>query len=73
MKGLRVAKGVRGVEFEGVWGELRSGAGFRGQWLAGCLEVALFFVWGGGGGAGGWAIILWGLDNFLIFPNFLIS
>ena len=47
MKGLRVAKGVRGVEFEGVWGELQSGAGFRGQWLAGCLEVALFFVWGG--------------------------
>ena len=23
-----------------------------------------------GGGAGRWAIILWGLDTFLIFPNF---
>ena len=23
------------------------------------------------GGAGRWAIILWGLDTFLIFPNFL--
>ena len=31
MKGLRVAKGVRGVEFEGVWGGLQSGAGFRGS------------------------------------------
>ena len=25
------------------------------------------------GGAGRWAIVLWGLDRFLIFPNFLIS
>ena len=24
-------------------------------------------------GAGHWAIILWGLDTFLIFPNFLRS
>ena len=24
-----------------------------------------------GGGAGRWAIILWGLDSFLMFPNFL--
>ena len=27
----------------------------------------------GGGGAGRWAIILWGLDTFLMFSNFLIS
>ena len=26
-----------------------------------------------GGGPGRWAIIPWGLDNFLIFPNFLGS
>ena len=25
------------------------------------------------GGAGRWAIVLWGLDRFLIFTNFLIS
>ena len=25
------------------------------------------------GGTGHWAIILWGLDTFLLFPNFLIS
>ena len=30
------------------------------------------FVWGRGG-AGHWAMILWGLDNFLIFPDFLRS
>ena len=30
-----------------------------------------FILAGGGGGAGRWAIILWGLDTFLIFPNFL--
>ena len=23
------------------------------------------------GGTGHWGVILWGLDNFLIFPNFL--
>ena len=28
---------------------------------------------GGGGGAGRSAIVLWGLDTFLIFPNFLGS
>ena len=49
MKGLGVAKGVRGVGFEGVWGELQSGAGFRGRWLAGCLGV---FWWGGAGELG---------------------
>ena len=30
-------------------------------------------VFAGGGGAGRWAIILWGLDTFLMFSNFLIS
>ena len=51
------------------------------QWLAGYLGLALVFVGGGAGrgggglvsGAGGWAIILWSLDTFLIFHNFLCS
>ena len=29
--------------------------------------------WGEGGGVGHWAIIIWGLDSFLIFPSFLGS
>ena len=47
MKGLRVAKNVRGVRSEGVWGKLQSRASFRRQWLTGCLGVTLFFVWNG--------------------------
>ena len=40
-------------------------------------EFSAGFVKAGGGGlcggAGRWVIIPWGLDTFLIFPNFLIS
>ena len=54
---------VRGSRLRGIWGWLR-------------------FLWGwgvvvGGGvncwGAGRWAIILWGLGTFLMFPNYLRS
>ena len=33
--------------------------------------VAPGFHVGYGGWAGRWAIILWGLDTFLMFPNFV--
>ena len=69
----------------GVWlGGVDWALGMRGlQSFAGYLGLALVFVWVGalwdwrsfyfGGGTGGWAIILWGLNFFLIFPNFLRS
>ena len=51
---------------------------WRGHWGLGYA-----FIWAGalgagpcfhfGGGAGGWAIIVWGLDSFLMFLNFLRS
>ena len=51
-----------------------------GQSVAGYLGVAPVFVGVGGGGggvncwgAGRWAIILWGLGTFLMFPNYLRS
>ena len=49
MKGLGVAKGVKGIGFWGVWGELGLGGGFRGQSVAGYLGLglALVLVWGG--------------------------
>ena len=64
------------VFFQWVWAGC-----FILQWLMGYLGLALVFVWGGfsagvGGGGGGHgrsAIVLWGLDTFLIFPNFLGS
>ena len=71
MKGLGVAIIVKGIGFEGVWGELESEGGFRGQSVTGCLGLTLVFVWGSV--AGRWATILWGLDTFLIFPDFLRS
>ena len=70
------------VFFQWVW----TGC-FILQWLMGYLGLALVFVWGGfsasvgrgfilaggGGRPGRSAIVLWGLDTFLIFPNFLGS
>ena len=75
---------------------LARGCGLGLRWVAGCLGLALVFVWGGAlrwGGGGGvncyffgtfllvlakfWrgagrlAIVIWGLDTFLIFPNFV--
>ena len=42
-----------------------------------CISGLFCYYWlnvhfGGGGGASHWALILWGLDTFLIFPNFII-
>ena len=37
------------------------------------ISKVFILVWTGGGGAGHWAVILSGLDTFLIFPNFLRS
>ena len=76
MKGLGVAKGVRGVGFGGVWGELQSRAGFRGQWLAGCL-ISVFRGFspsiGGAFCFGGWEQGGWGLGyhslGFRQFPD----
>ena len=55
-----------GLGFEGSgvgWG--RGGGGrFRGQWLAGCLGLALVFVWGGARRGGG--------GDFLFFGTFLL-
>ena len=49
-------------------GILGAGSGFRVGWRA---------AEGGGliadGGAGRWAMVLWSLGNFLIFPDFLRS
>ena len=49
---------------------------WQGHWglghafiLAGALRAGRCFHFGGG--AGGWAIIVWGLDSFLMFLNFL--
>ena len=64
-----------------VRGVFGAGSGVRGEWSAAggvwvvnfrgfLLAWAGFSFWGGGG-AGHWAIILWGLDTFLIFPNSL--
>ena len=58
----------------GVFG---AGSGFRVEWHT---AVGVYFLsFGGfllvlrgfyfGGGAGRWAILLWGLDTFLMFPN----
>ena len=58
--------------------ELDLGVAFN-YWAAvirGVFEAALVFMWGSplrSGGDGHWVIILWGLDTFLIFPNFLRS
>ena len=56
-----------------------TGSSFRVGWrTVGGLDLCFsgFFRWYWqrfhfGGGAGRWAIVLWGLDTFLIFPNFL--
>ena len=64
-EGLAVAKVVGGIGFGG------SGVGW-GQLLAGLLGLALVCVWGGALRGGGlWAIILFALGTFLMFPNFL--
>ena len=51
-----------------VWG------GTRREEFFFCFSGVFFYYWQSfhfGGGTGRWAIILWGLDIFLIFPNFL--
>ena len=50
----------RGAVACGVFG---AGSGFRLGWRG-------FHI---GGGTGRWALVLWDLDNFLIFPYFLSS
>ena len=49
MKGLRVTKIVKKLNFEGVWGKLESERGFQGhrKSVAGYLGLALAFVWNG--------------------------
>ena len=47
MGGLGAAIGVGEVGFGGVWCELGSGRGFRGEWRTGCLGLILVFVWNG--------------------------
>ena len=50
-----------------VWGgALQEGFNF-------CFSMVFCWYWHFGGGTGQWAIILWILDIFLIFPNFLRS
>ena len=39
--------------------------------IPGAFGAGSGFHVGYGGSAGRWAIILWGLDTFLMFPNFL--
>ena len=44
MKGLRNAKVVREIGFEGVWADLEADECFRGQSFMGYLRLALVFV-----------------------------
>ena len=68
VSGLGDAAVARGVSWAGsgfVWGGAR---------LRGLLSIfrGFFWYWRGlhfGGVAGHWAIILWGLDSFLIFAS----
>ena len=56
-------------------------SGFRVKWRTAVKVQFLFFKgflvvlagWSFWRGAGHWAFILWGLDSFLVFPNFLRS
>ena len=43
MRGLRVAKIVKGMVFERVWGELELGGGFLGQSVMGYLGLIALF------------------------------
>ena len=65
--------------FVGALGRRVSGAGcdFRAGWHSaggggGYCYFRGFFACAGGGN-GHWGIILWSLDTFVIFPNFMIS
>ena len=55
-----------------------AGCGFRAGWrsagggVGGYCYFRSFFA-GAGVGNGHWGIILWSLDTFVIFPNFMIS
>ena len=70
------AAGARGVS--------GAGSGFRVGWRAAggggglhfCFPGVFCWYWPSvrfGGGTGHWAVILWGLDTFLIYSNFLRS
>ena len=73
----------KGFQAQWLTGYLRLGtnSGFRvGSalgWGGGgkfCFPGVFCFYWGNfyfGGGTERWAIIPWGLDTFLVFPNFL--
>ena len=78
--------GALGIWNQSAWNttiiDRISGTGpcFRVKWrTAGKVWFMLFSsflpvwggLWGGGGETGYWAVILWSLDTFLIFPSFL--
>ena len=44
MKGLRVIKIVKGITFEGLWGELESIKGFQRQSVTKYLRITLVFM-----------------------------
>ena len=67
--GLQSVAGYLGLALLFVWGAHRGGdlvTVFRGVFGS----AGEFLFWRG---SGHWAIILWGLGTFLIFPNFLRS
>ena len=67
---LQCVAGYLGRTLVCVWsGELREGYNCYFEVFLVVWEVS--FLWGLG--AGRWAIILWGLDTFLILSNFLRS
>ena len=44
MEGLTVAKNVKEIKYEGVWGELESKKGFQNQYLTKYLRLTLVFM-----------------------------
>ena len=65
-----MTRGYLGLAVVFVWHSAQRGgliSGFQ-EFSASINKAFIFAV-----GVGHWAIILWGLDNFLIFPNFLRS
>ena len=47
MKGLRGAKIVKEIKFEGIWGELESKKGFQRQSVTKYLRITLAFMLNG--------------------------
>ena len=50
---------------------MHSGKGLASVFQESSASIGEAFILVGGGRAGRWAAILWGLDTFLIFPSFL--